>query len=148
MEPSTNQTPNELSQAKQTLLKDKTLQSLLAKMPMDVQNSFTEKQLSHMRLALGARTWGAHKVDLRSTFKFFRYRYYYVFVAGRNRRELSRKEKRAGMLIQSSLITGFVLFSACFGILVLYLAKSALGIDLIPGFSFGVWDWFKSLFNG
>lgn len=138
----------EQQSARSALLKDKTLQSLLAKMPMDVQNSFTEKQLSHIRLALGARTWGSHKVDLRSTFKFFRYRYYYVFVAGRNRRELSRKEKRAGMLIQSALITGFVLFSASFGILVLYLAKSALGIDLIPGFSFGVWDWFKSLFNG
>jgi hypothetical protein len=26
---------------------------------------------------------------------------------------------------------------------VLYLVKSALGIDLIPGFSFGVWGWFQ-----
>jgi len=28
------------------------------------------------------------------------------------------------------------------GVLILYLVKSALGIDLIPGFSFGVWGWF------
>jgi hypothetical protein len=36
--------------------------------------------------------------------------------------------------------------SAAVGILVLYLIKSALGIDLIPGFSFGVWGWFQDEF--
>ena len=29
------------------------------------------------------------------------------------------------------------------GVLILYLVKSALGIDLIPGFLFGVWGWFQ-----
>jgi hypothetical protein len=33
------------------------------------------------------------------------------------------------------------------GILVLYLVKSALGINLIEGFSFGIWDWFKGLWK-
>ena len=37
-------------------------------------------------------------------------------------------------------------FCTLVGILVLYLIKSALGIDLIPGFSFGVWDWFNEEF--
>jgi len=32
------------------------------------------------------------------------------------------------------------------GVLILYLVKSALGIDLIPGFSFGVWGWFQEEF--
>jgi len=40
----------------------------------------------------------------------------------------------------------FLLVSAAVGILVLYLVKSALGIDLIPGYSCGVWDWFKEEF--
>jgi hypothetical protein len=26
---------------------------------------------------------------------------------------------------------------------ILYLLKSALGINLFPGFSLGLWDWFK-----
>jgi hypothetical protein len=39
------------------------------------------------------------------------------------------------------VVTVFLLVSAAVGIVVLYLVKSALGIDLIPGFSFGVWGW-------
>lgn len=40
-------------------------------------------------------------------------------------------------------LAGFVTVSTLFGILVLYLAKSAPGVDLVPGFSFWVWDWFR-----
>ena len=40
-----------------------------------------------------------------------------------------------------------ILASTLFGILVLYLIKSALGIDIFKGFSFGVWDWFKGLWK-
>ena len=29
----------------------------------------------------------------------------------------------------------------------LYLIKSAMGIDVFPHFSFGVWDWFKKVFE-
>lgn len=35
---------------------------------------------------------------------------------------------------------------ATLAVLVLYLVKSALGIDLVPGFSLGVWGWFKGAF--
>lgn len=35
---------------------------------------------------------------------------------------------------------------AVLAVLVLYLVKSALGIDLVPGFSLGVWGWFKGAF--
>ena len=44
------------------------------------------------------------------------------------------------------VLTVFLLVSAAVGIVVLYLVKSALGIDLIPGFSFGVWGWFQEEF--
>jgi hypothetical protein len=37
----------------------------------------------------------------------------------------------------------FLLFFTATGVLALYLIKSALGIDLIEGFSFGVWGWFQ-----
>jgi hypothetical protein len=43
-------------------------------------------------------------------------------------------------------LSGFLLISALVGIFVLYILKSALGVDLIPGFSFGVWDWFQGAF--
>ena len=29
----------------------------------------------------------------------------------------------------------------------LYILKSALNIDFFPDFSFGIWDWFQSLFD-
>ena len=37
----------------------------------------------------------------------------------------------------------FVTFCTLFGLLVLYLIKSALGINLFEDFSLGIWSWFK-----
>jgi hypothetical protein len=122
------------------------LRKLLDRMPESVQDSFSEEQLSHIKIAIGARTWGTHAIDVRSTLKLFRYRYYYVFVAGRNRRELSARERRIGLLIQAIALSVFLIFSAVVGVLVLYLLKSAAGIDIFPNFSFGVWGWFKATF--
>ncbi|MDE3273715.1 3-phosphoshikimate 1-carboxyvinyltransferase [Pseudoalteromonas sp. G4] len=133
----------ENTQVRKTLREDPTIASLLSRMPESVQHSFTEEQLANLRIALGARSWGKHKIDFRSTISFFSYRYYYVFVAGRNRRELSRSEKRKGLLIQSILMSSFLVFCSMLGLLVLYLVKSALGIDLFPNFSLGIWSWFK-----
>ena len=132
--------------ARNKLKNETSLKKLLERMPQHVQDSFNEEQLSSIKLAIGARTWGNHAIDVRSTLKFFRYRYYYVFVAGRNRRELSARERRLGLLIQATALTIFLGFSALVGILVLYLLKSAAGIDIFPNFSFGVWGWFKETF--
>lgn len=124
------------------------IKKLLSRMPEEVANSFTDQQLTHLLTAVGSRSWGKHKVDLRGTFKlpFYQWRFYYVFLAGRNYRELSRKEKRMSLLIATIISTLFLMFSATLGLLVLYLIKSALGIDLFPGFSLGIWGWFKSSF--
>jgi hypothetical protein len=113
-------------------------------MPQDVADTFTEAQLSGLRLALGARSWGRHAVDVRGTILFWRWRYYYVFLLGRNRRELSRREKQLSLLLQAAFLAVLLFASAMLGLLVLYLVKSALGIDLFPGFSLGIWSWFKA----
>lgn len=107
-------------------------------MPQKVQDSFSEEQLVYIKLALGARTWGSHAIYLRSTVNFFRYRYYYAFVAGRNRRELSVRERRLGLLIQALAVASFLVFSALLGIFVLYIMKSAAGIDILPSFFGGL----------
>lgn len=125
---------------------DPALKHLLSRMPEEIAESFNEEQLANLKVALGARSWGKHAIDFRSTITFFSHRYYYVFVAGRNRREMTRAEKRLGLLIQSALLTGFLVISTLIGVLVLYLVKSALGIDIFPNFSFGVWAWFKETF--
>ena len=76
----------------------------------------------------------------------WRWQYYFVFLAGRNRRVLTDREQRIQRLVMATTLAVFITFSALVGILVLYLVKSALGIDLIPGFSFGAWGWFKEEF--
>jgi len=34
-------------------------------------------------------------------------------------------------------------FSVLLGLAVIYLIKSALGIDLVPGYHLGLWHWFQ-----
>lgn len=131
---------------KSDIRQDPFVVNLFERIPQEHHDSFSDEQLTQLKVALGSRTWGQHKLDWRGTIKLFRWRYYYVFIAGRNRRQLSRREKRISRLIQASLIAAFICFSAMLGLLLLYLLKSAAGIDLIPGHSFGVWDWFKQTF--
>ncbi|MGF1762804.1 hypothetical protein [Aliivibrio kagoshimensis] len=118
---------------------DPFVQKLLSRMPDEVSNSFTEKQLTCLLTSLGSRRWGRHKVDVRTTVGFFHWRYYFVFLFGRNRRELSRLEERVSLLAKAVMLTTALLFV----LLVVYLLKSAAGIDLFPGFSLGIWGWFK-----
>ena len=69
-----------------------------------------------------------------------------MFLFGRNRRILTRREREIQRLALAGMLATFITVSTLFGILVLYLVKSAMGIDLIPGFSWGVWDWFQKDF--
>lgn len=123
---------------------DPAIQKLLERMPAELQQSFTEAQLSYLRVALGARQWGKHKVDLRGTLGLGSWRYYYVLVAGRNKRSEHRSHK-AGLFMQAVLLSVLLVMSTMLGLLLLYLLKSALGIDLFADFSLGIWSWFKEL---
>ncbi len=123
---------------------DPAIQKLLERMPSEVQQSFTEAQLSYLRVALGARQWGKHKLDLRGTLGLGSWRYYYVLVAGRNKRSEHRSHK-AGLLVKAVLVSVLLIISTVLGLLLLYLLKSALGIDLFADFSLGIWGWFKEL---
>jgi len=129
------------------LQQDPAIRSLLERMPKNIQTTFTDEQLAHLKIAIGARQWGNHAVDCRGVVKFFKYRYYYVFLAGRNRRELSLKEQKIARLSQALILSIAATFIILLTLLILYLIKSALGIDIFDGYSFGVWSWFKGLFN-
>jgi hypothetical protein len=129
------------------LQEDPAIRSLLERMPKNIQSTFTDEQLAHLKIAIGARQWGNHTVDCRGVVKLFKYRYYYVFLAGRNRRELSAKEQKIARFTQAVFLSLAVTFTILLTLLVLYLVKSALGIDIFAGYSFGVWSWFMGLFN-
>ena len=125
---------------------DPVITKLLAKVPADMRGSFSDEQLLALKVALGGRTWGTHALDLRFTLKWWRWQYYFVLLAGRNRRVLTDRERRIQRISMALVLAVFLLVSTVVGVLVLYLVKSALGIDLIPGFSFGVWGWFQEEF--
>lgn len=127
-------------------MSDPAVRSLLNRMPEEVQKSFSEEQLTHLKVAIGARQWGRHSIDSRGVVKFFKYRYYFVFLAGRNRRELNENEKKVAWIFQVVLISILTFISIIVIFLILYLIKSALGINLFGDFSLGIWHPFKSLF--
>jgi len=56
---------------------------------------------------------------------------------------MSRQEQQIKRISYLLFITAFLSFSTLLGILVLYLIKSAMGIDIFPDFSFGIWSWFQ-----
>ena len=117
---------------------------LLAKMPVSSRESFSGDQLLALKDALGARKWGQHRVDIRGTVSFWRWKYYYVFLAGRNRRPLSRSARELSTWVTAFMLALSWTAITLSGLLVLYLVKSALGIDIIPGFSLGIWSWFQT----
>jgi hypothetical protein len=125
---------------------DDFIEGLAHRLPARVLQSFTDEQLTALQLAFGARQWGTHPLDLRGTVGVFHWRYYFVVLAGRHRRRLSRLEHALSRWAVAATIGAFLFVSALVGLLILYLLKSALGIDLLPNTSLGIWDWFKHLF--
>ena len=118
---------------------------ILERIPEQQRHSFSDEQLTALKVAFGAEPWSRHSVDIRDSIKLWRWRFYFVFVAGRDRRLLPARRYKMMRLVEIALILGYLLFSTLLGLLALYLLKSAFGINLIPGFSLGIWDWFKGL---
>jgi hypothetical protein len=130
-----------------TIYDDPAIRELLVRMPNAVADSFNEEQLSHLLTAIGARSWGKHAVDVRGTFKipFYRWRFYYVLLLGKNHRGLSRKEMQLSLPTSTLVFSLFLILCSLGGLLLIYFIKTALGIDLISGFSLEIWMWFEGL---
>ncbi|BFN27993.1 hypothetical protein PSCT_03771 [Pseudomonas sp. SCT] len=122
---------------------DPFIRGLQQRLPEHLRESFSEEQLDALRSVFGARSWVRHRVDLRGTIRLWSDRYYFAIVAGRNKRNLTRPQQNLSLIAKAALATVFLLFSGLVGLVILYLLKSALGINLFPGFSLGLWDWFK-----
>lgn len=137
--------------APSTITQDPFIKGLVDRIPAKHKDSFTEEQLLSLKVALSGRRWGKHAIDLRGAFGFWHWRYYYVIVGGRERRQLSLRERKIALVANATLIFGFFTVSTLFGLLILYLLKSALGIDLlpgthleiIPGYDGSTWQWFQ-----
>lgn len=125
---------------------DPFIRALLLKLPAETRVSFNDAQLQGLKQALDNQPRSVHAVDLRWTLGLWRWNFYFTFLFGREHRALSRRAQRMERMALVTATFLFVTISTLFGLLVLYLAKSAVGIDLIPHFSLGIWDWFKGEF--
>lgn len=123
---------------------DPFLQDFFSRIPRPLAASFTAEQLMAVRMAFGARHRGSHAVDLRLSLPLPRNRWYLVLLAGTERRSPSRRQldrqryplRRLGNFVVAVLFAGML---AAAGIGLLYMLKSALGINLFDDLSLGLW---------
>lgn len=119
-----------------------TPQDYFDQLPPEIQHSFSaEQQLAIATLLESAIPKPSPKlVDLRFGVDLILTRFYVVLWVGRDRRHQRRshpvesKVAQLGNLLAASvLLIGLNLTLSAFILLVLYLGKSALGIDTLPG---------------
>ncbi len=124
------------------------LQHILSRMPEQEAASFTEAQRQALSLALRAST--RHAVDFRPVMKIplLPWSFYLVLLVGRNRRYMSPREQLLATKTLIGVLVSAIVILSLLGLLVMYLLKSALGIELIPGHHFGIWFWFEEVFLG
>lgn len=123
---------------------DPFIRSFLLKIPKKVAATFSEAQLLQIKIQFGTRTKAKHVIDVRSVMGAGEWRYYLVLLLGRNRRDLSRaqrKWRRSGTFL---FYVFCLLFSLSAVFVSLYLIKSFLGIDIFPNYSLGLWSWITS----
>ncbi|MBN3216405.1 hypothetical protein [Pectobacterium polaris] len=105
----------------------------------------SEQRLAVEQAVLSITASSMHWVDVRKSFPLFNKRYYFVFLFGLDHRKRPRKESTLFRILLTALLlfTGFSCMLAA--LLMLYMIKSALGIDIFPHFHLGIWDWWLSL---
>jgi len=111
---------------------DPFIRNFLARLPLEFRDTFSVPQLVALKeAALGRREWGTHPMDVRHSLKFWRWHYYFVFVAGRNRRDMTRREENLAHVLGLAAVATLLMVPSLLG----YLVLSKLG----------VWDLFQSM---
>lgn len=60
------------SESSNDIRQDPVIIELLGRFPSEISASFSDVQLTHLKDVMGARNWGEHKVDFRSSFRLWR----------------------------------------------------------------------------
>lgn len=98
---------------------------LLSNLPDNVRDTFTDDQLYGVKSALAAKSWGKHPIDFRGNIGFGKFKYYFVFLAGENRRSTSRLREKAFRAIEALVVTiviGSLILLGLYLLIVLLLA--------------------------
>ncbi|MFS1702828.1 hypothetical protein [Alteromonas sp. AMM-1] len=125
---------------------DPALKSLLTRLGPDIANSFNTEQLMALSRVVGLRGGRIHSIDIRTTMQvpFLPWSFYWVFLVGKNRRQLTPKEKAIAVGMLVLCVTCFLMVCVALALVVLYILKSWFGINLIENYSLGLWDWLQA----
>lgn len=115
---------------------DPFLNQFFDRIPKDVAATFTDAQLDAVKRAFGARSWGAHSIDLRFSLPLPWRRFYVVFLIGKERRDpgrlrLERVLRPLNVASFAFAVVAFVSLVSLPVLVLFYLLKTALGVDLI-----------------
>ncbi|WP_165313824.1 hypothetical protein [Vibrio ziniensis] len=126
---------------------DRVIKQFYHTLDSDITESLSDEQKRGIEDAVKSMGLVArHSIDIRETVPWFGKRFYFVFLCGRDHRKQVRERSKLVHFIITLLVLVGVVSIFLLAVLALYLIKSALGIDIFKGFSFGIWDWFKGLF--
>lgn len=128
------------------VLRDEPLvREMLAKLPAQDRDSFTDEQIRALLASLDGKAAGNQGADLTSNPRFWRTYNDIVMLGGGAGNACGKGGSALSNLTRLVAIAGLFGTLFLFFGLALYVIKSALGIDFLPGFSFGIWDWFKEV---
>ena len=118
-------------------------------MPAHIAKTFTDAQLR----ADGVGSWGQHAIDFRFTLPVMARTYYFVFLAGVDKRPRSRNRAERHSHPMATVANFLFLFLVLlllvsFILGAFYVLKLAFGLNVAPGFSLGVWDSIQSELGG
>lgn len=135
--------PNSPSQASTTPspAAHKALERLLRSVPPEVADTFSEQQLDVILHFLDSLFWKRHPIDLRASVPFFFKRFYFVFIAGSEKRSAQRlREDRiktplwtTSNILLFVLVSSIGLFIFCAGILA---SRTRLSLPGLPNNTF------------
>lgn len=116
--------------------RDPFLEQFYTRIPAEIAGTFTDAQLDAIKRAYGARTRGAHGIEVRKSFPFLWMRLYVVLLMGREKRGFGRLSREGGLLGRFGDVSILALTWAIFALpwlAALYAVKSAIGLDLSRG---------------
>lgn len=128
-------------------IKNKVVNRFYSALDKDVACDLSKKQKESIERAINyAVLRSNNKVDVRKGLTFFNKRFFLVFILGIDKKKQFKSDNLLLLFGSSILLLSVIAGLFISTLIILYLIKSSMGIDLFSHFSFGVWDAFKNAF--
>lgn len=130
-------------------INDPFLERFFARIPQDVAASFDDDQLLAIKKAFAESSSRTHSLDIRLSVPLLFKRFYFVVIAGPERRTKARRVRQQPGN-KSIGVTNVVFSLSVLAVTLLglagaaYVVKSAFGIDLVADTSLGLWTEIKT----